>query len=293
MLRSKATNACSHRCAARLGEDFFHEGGRQVTIYNLSAAFVLWNAASMRRKNSLIRAHPLLVLVFSLRKIFTRRFAQRRLDGVSQMATTHRNGARQSWSSRALQRKKQMAVGDEWLKDFLSEMLAVEKGGVKLYEKALSELEHSEFEQKLTDFLRQTERHVELCTEMLEAAAGDANYQSPGAEAVDHKAEGLLSTEVPAELTDSNNIENLVLAETKDHWNWEMLALVAPRIGDPELKRMASKAIREVRKQEQVHVNWNQQTLTKLAMEIATQAPERETAEEAESMEKQGLKPGE
>ena len=61
---------------------------------------------------------------------------------------------------------------------------------------------------------------------MLEAAAGDSNYQSPGAEAANHKAEGLLSTQVPPELTDLNNIENLVLAETKDHWDWEMLALV-------------------------------------------------------------------
>jgi len=48
---------------------------------------------------------------------------------------------------------------------------------------------------------------------------------------------------------------------------------------------MASKASREVRKQEQAHLNWNEQTLTNLAMEIATHAPERETAEEAESME--------
>jgi rubrerythrin len=179
-------------------------------------------------------------------------------------------------------------VGEDWLKDFLSEMLAVEKGGVKLYEKALGELEHPELEQKLTDFLRQTERHVELCTEMLEAVAGDPNYQSPGAEAAEHKAEGLLSTQVPAELTDVNNIENLVLAETKDHWDWEMLASVAARIGDPELKRMALKAIREVRKQEQAHLNWNEQTLTKLAKEIATRAPGRETSEEegeAEAME--------
>ena len=201
------------------------------------------------------------------------------------MATTHRNGVRQSSSSRAPQRKGQMPLGEEWLKDFLSEMLAVEKGGVKLYEKALRELEHPELEQKLSDFLRQTERHVELCTEMLEAAAGDPNYQSPGAEAADHKAEGLLSTQVPAELTDLNNVENLVLAETKDHWDWDMLASVAPKIAEPELKRMASKAIREVRKQEQAHLNWNEQTLTKLAMEMATQPPERETAEEAESME--------
>jgi rubrerythrin len=108
-----------------------------------------------------------------------------------------------------------MPLGEEWLKDFLSEMLAVEKGGVKLYEKALSELKHSELEQKLTDFLRQTQRHAELCTEMLEGAAGDPNYQSPGAEAAEHKAEGLLSTQVPPELTDLNNIENLVLARRR------------------------------------------------------------------------------
>src|SRR5277367_6104734 len=118
------------------------------------------------------------------------------------MATTHRNGARQSSFSRAPQRKGQTPVGEEWLRDFLSEMLAVEKGGVKLYEKALSELEHSELEEKLNEFLQQTHRHVELCTSMLEAAGGDSGYQSPGAQAADHKANGLISTEVPPKMLD-------------------------------------------------------------------------------------------
>ncbi len=176
-----------------------------------------------------------------------------------------------------------MPLETEWLKDFLSEMLVVEMGGVKLYEKALDELEHAEFREKLAEFMRQTERHVELCTEMLEAAAGDANYRSPGAEAADQKANGLLSVQVPAELTDLNNIENLVLAETKDHWDWEMLASITTRISDPELKRMASKAIREVRKQEQTHLNWNEHALTTLAMESAMRAPE--ASEEEEAME--------
>ena len=203
------------------------------------------------------------------------------------MATTHRNGARHSASAKAKHgsRGKQIPVGTEWLKDFLSEMLAVEMGGVKLYEKALDELEHSDLGDKLAEFLRQTERHVELCTEMLEAAADDASYRSPGAEAADQKAKGLLSVQVPAELIDLNNIENLVLAETKDHWDWEMLASIAPRIGDPELKRMASKAIREVSKQEQAHLNWNEQTLSKLAMESAMRAPDREVPEEEEEEE--------
>ena len=166
------------------------------------------------------------------------------------------------------------AINDQWLRDFLSEMLAVEKGGVQLYEKAINELEHSEHEEKLTEFLRQTERHVELCTEMLEAAGGDSDYQSPGAQAAEHKANGLISAEVPPAMTDLNNIENLVLAETKDHWNWEMLASIASKIEDAELKRLATKAVSEVRRQEKSHLDWNEKTLTSLAMEAATQAPE-------------------
>jgi hypothetical protein len=158
-------------------------------------------------------------------------------------------------------------------------MLAVEMGGVKLYDKALNELQHPEHEDKLGQFLQQTERHVELCTEMLEAAGGDSNYQSPGAQAAEQKADGLRSAEVPAEMADLNNIENLVLAETKDHWNWETLASVVSKIGDPELKRMATKAISEVRKQEKMHLDWNEKTLSKLAMESAMRAPGEDMGE--------------
>lgn len=168
--------------------------------------------------------------------------------------------------------QRSSSLNSQWLRDFLSEMLAVEKGGVNLYQKALDELTHSEYEDKLNEFLRQTERHVELCTEMLTATGAAADYQSPGAKAAEHKAEGLISTQVPAEMLDLNNIENLVLAETKDHWNWDMLASVARKIDDAELKRMALKAIGEVRKQEKLHLNWNEQTLTTLAKESAMKA---------------------
>jgi rubrerythrin len=175
--------------------------------------------------------------------------------------------------------RKRPMVSGEWLRNFLSEMLAVELGGVKLYEKALSELEHPELEDKLSEFLQQTHRHVELCASMLEAVGEGPSYRSPGAQAAEHKAEGLISTEVPSEMLDLNNIENLVLAETKDHWNWEMLASIAPKIGDPELKRVATKAISEVRRQEKTHLDWNEKTLSKLAMESAMHAPATEVSE--------------
>src|SRR3984957_19361600 len=143
--------------------------------------------------------------------------------------TSRGNGMSRSTSGSRGRRGSEVSV--EWLRDFLSEMLAVEKGGVKLYERALSDLEHSELEDKLTEFLKQTHRHVELCASMLEAACGNPDYMSPGAQAADHKANGLITAEVPPKMLDLNNIENLVLAETKDHWNWEMLASIAPKIG--------------------------------------------------------------
>jgi hypothetical protein len=197
------------------------------------------------------------------------------------------NGTRISAMRRAngsSRSRRDASINPEWLKDFLSEMLAVEMGGVKLYERALSDLEHSEHEEKLTEFLRQTERHVELCTDLLNAAGGDPGYKSPGAHAAEQKAEGLINTEVPPPMMDLNNIENLVLAETKDQWNWDLLDSISSKIGNAELKRIAVKAIREVRKQEQSHLSWNEKTLTELAMESAmrtTRAPAHERSEEA------------
>jgi rubrerythrin len=201
---------------------------------------------------------------------------------MARESTTRGNGSKShnGHQSRSASRgRRGPAVSAEWLRDFLSEMLAVEKGGVKLYEKALSELEHSELEEKLNEFLQQTHRHVELCTSMLEAAGGDSGYQSPGAQAADHKANGLISTEVPPKMLDLNNIENLVLAETKDHWDWDVLASIVPKIGDPKLKRAASKAVSEVRRQEKTHLDWNEKTLSKLAMESATQVASIDTGD--------------
>jgi rubrerythrin len=166
-----------------------------------------------------------------------------------------------------------------WLRDFLSEMLAVEKGGVKLYEKALKDLKHSKLKPRLAEFLRQTQHHVKLCTGLLTAAGGESVYRSAGAEAANHKAEGLLSTEVPEECLDLNNIENLLLAETKDHWNWEILASVLSGISDKHLKQQATKSVREVRKQEKMHLSWNKSTLSELAIEAARKADDREFEE--------------
>jgi rubrerythrin len=212
-------------------------------------------------------------------------------------------------SSRAASRGRGHGISEKWLRDFLSEMYAVEQGGEKLYRKALDELEHEDLRRQLERFHQQTERHVELCMDMMRAAGVEQDYMSPAAKAAEQKAEGLLSTEIEDDMTkappvmsardrpdeqlnkltslrDQNNIENLVLAETKDHWNWEMLSSIAGKIRERDLKNAVRKAVSEVRKQERDHLKWAQDTLSKLAMEKAQQPDVTETepaSEQAES----------
>ena len=167
-------------------------------------------------------------------------------------------------------------------------MLAVEEGGEKLYQKALDELQHEELRDKLEEFLEETQHHVELVQELMEAAGLEEGHKSPGAEAAEQKAQGLLSVEVDEELRDLNNIENLVLAETKDHWDWEMLNSLIGRIQERDLKDAVRSAVTEVFKQEREHVKWNQETLTELAMEMATRKDAGEEASDLESENPEG-----
>jgi rubrerythrin len=184
-----------------------------------------------------------------------------------------RNGARSNNSSQSKGKGRSIRkpVSQTWLSDFFSEMLAVEEGGEKLYAKALEELQHEDFRATLEEFHEETQRHIELVREMMQVAGVAESHKSPTAEAAEQKAEGLLSVEVADHLKDLNNIENLVLAETKDHWDWELLRSVVSRIEDADTRDVTRDAVAEVFKQEREHLQWNQDTLTELAMESAEQ----------------------
>jgi rubrerythrin len=203
---------------------------------------------------------------------------------TSRTHSNSRPATRKGAASQVRSRTRAPHLSQEWLKDFFSEMLAVEHGGIELYEKALEELTHDDLRSKLEQFHEQTQQHVELCEEMLNAAGGNPDEMSPGAEAAEHKAQGLLSAEVPDEMKDINNIENLVLAETKDHWNWETLSEAAKLIKDRDLKSVVTAAVREAAKQEQDHITWNSETLTELAQEMAEESA-HEALEEEEDKE--------
>ncbi len=155
--------------------------------------------------------------------------------------------------------------------DKLSEFLTVERGGVKLYEAAIKLVRNREVKDKFREFHKQTMRHEEILTGIIRKLGGKPAYKSIGAKLAEAKANALLKTmtntmgKTPAE-AELNAIENIVIAETKDHADWELLGHIAHRSEDSKLSQLLKPAVVEVEDQEDEHLHWSQKKLGELAL---------------------------
>src|SRR5437016_2606901 len=118
------------------------------------------------------------------------------------------------------------------LMDKLSEFLTVERGGIKLYEAALKHVHNREVKGKFQEFHMQTIRHEEILTKIIEKLGGKATHKSTGAKLAEEKAKALLKTMsetkgMSRDEAELNAMENIVIAETKDHADWELLGHLA------------------------------------------------------------------
>jgi rubrerythrin len=153
------------------------------------------------------------------------------------------------------------------LMDKLSECLTVERGGVKLYEAALKLVRNREVKDKFREFHKQTMRHEEILTHIITKLGG----KPAGAKLAEAKANALLKTmtdnkgKSPAE-AELNAIENIVIAETKDHADWELLGHIAHRSEDSRLSQLLKPAVAEVEDQEDEHLHWTQKKLGELSL---------------------------
>lgn len=159
----------------------------------------------------------------------------------------------------------------EELMDKLSEFLTVEKGGKELYEAALKLVQHPEVAAKFREFHMQTIRHEEILTNIIEKLGGRTSYKSEGAKLAEKKAQALLKTMTETKgLTpdqiEVNAMENIVLAETKDHADWELLGHIAHRSEDSHLSNLLKTAVSEVEGQEDEHLNWTKAKMGELAL---------------------------
>ncbi len=165
-------------------------------------------------------------------------------------------------------------INERTLMEVLSEFLAVEMGGQKLYEKALGLVSDSEVRSKFHEFHRQTIKHQKVLADVINKLGGNTRAQSAGAKVATEKAQALLRSMdgngLSKDQAELNAIENIVLAETKDHADWELMGKIARQSNDDRLREVLGAAASEVEQEEDEHLNWTRKKLGELQMEALT-----------------------
>jgi rubrerythrin len=189
------------------------------------------------------------------------------------------------------------------LLDKLSEFLMVEQGGLQLYTVAAARSTNPTLKQRYAEFGAETAHHRAVLVELIERLGGDPSYISPTARVAQFKAAKLLeSSSCVAGLSqqelEANDLENVLLAETKDHADWSLLQQMAQQVGqaggvagavekvvhavtggsnddiDPgPLQQALQAAVAEVESQEDEHLTWARETLSQVSLQLLTTGP--------------------
>ncbi|PPE73550.1 hypothetical protein C3942_12155 [Solimonas fluminis] len=145
------------------------------------------------------------------------------------------------------------------LKELLIQALEHERGGVEVYTTAVECAVNEDLKEEWQKYLGETRRHVEVLTGVFESLGLDIEEDSPGRRIVHDLGQSLVAAMQAAlqagqpEAAELVACECVVLAETKDHLNWELLGRCADKLRGAEAKILQS-AAEEVEDQEDEHL---------------------------------------
>ena len=120
-------------------------------------------------------------------------------------------------------------MNSQQLKELILQSLEHERGGVKIYKAALSCAIRADLKAEWTRYLQQTESHVDTLTKFCEAVGLDPFATTPGTQVAKFTGLALVQAIDQARSTSGDAAaqivaaECVVLAETKDHLDWELL----------------------------------------------------------------------
>jgi hypothetical protein len=174
----------------------------------------------------------------------------------------------------------------EQIAELLYQALETEEGGVKIYETALKCAQNEDLREEWEEYLEHTREHVEIVREAMEAFGLDPSVESPGRLVVRHIGDSLVEAmqmALDSGLPDAAQIvatECVVLAETKDHHNWELIGLTAGKLKGDEGKALKA-AYEKVEDQEDEHLyhtsGWSRELWVEaLGMPAVLPPPEEE-----------------
>ena len=152
---------------------------------------------------------------------------------------------------------KKSAINQDQLNELLYQALETELGGVKVYETALRCAVNDDLRKEWKEYLTQTRTHVEVVTRVLSELGLDPAAKTPGRQVVGHIGGALVAAmEMALKAGDRNAAELVacecvVLAETKDHSNWELIGQLAKHGSGDEIRLL--KAAHEAVEQDEDH----------------------------------------
>lgn len=145
------------------------------------------------------------------------------------------------------------------LKELILQSLEHERGGVQVYETALTCAKQKDLREEWEEYLDQTRRHVDILQSVCEELQIDPGEDSPGRKVVRHFGEALVEAMKLAKAEGEPDAAQLVacecvvLAETKDHADWELLSRCAKKLKGAERKAI-QEAVDKVEDEEDEHL---------------------------------------
>jgi rubrerythrin len=143
--------------------------------------------------------------------------------------------------------------------ELLYQALETERGGINIYRTALRCVQNEELREEWEKYLDQTENHERVLLEVFEKLQLDPVTETPGRGVVRHIGQSLVTAmemalaagdPAAAEIVAA---ECVVLAETKDHMNWELLGDCAKKMKGADAQAI-EEAHEEVEEQEDEHL---------------------------------------
>ena len=150
-------------------------------------------------------------------------------------------------------------MNKDQLHSLLYEALETEKGGVLVYETALRCAINEDLKEEWGSYLQQTRHHIQVLLDVFRQLGMNPDQETPGRNIVRLNGQGLvkvmevaLSIGTP-EVAQVVAAECVVVAETKDHLNWELLAAASEDLTGVEQKAFRS-AVEDVEDEEDEHL---------------------------------------
>jgi hypothetical protein len=150
-------------------------------------------------------------------------------------------------------------MNHEQVIDLILQSLEHERGGIKVYETALQCVQNDDLKEEWTKYLDETRNHEQVLLRVCEALEIDPEAQTPGRDIVRGLGMSLVEAMKKAKAAgkpDAAEIvacECVVLAETKDHLDWELIGQLAEN-GKGDGVAALKEAYEEVEDQEDEHL---------------------------------------